>query len=79
LEGVVLISERNFPVPVSSPLQNEYRETLEELQKATTGLDLRRFDSLSQLYVLLDELAGRSPFSLKVVDSEKEGKEISCD
>jgi CRISPR-associated protein Cst2 len=74
LEGVVLISERNFPVPVSSPLQNEYRETLEELQKATTGLDLRRFDSLSQLYVLLDELAGRSPFSLKVVDSEKKGK-----
>lgn len=74
LEGVVLISDRNFPVPVTSPLQNDYREKLDELRQATPGLEIQRFDSLPQLYALLNELAKRPLFTLELGNSEKKGK-----
>lgn len=74
IEGVVLVSSRNFPVPVSSPLQSDYREKLEELRKATAGLELQRFDSLPRLYAVLDELAKRPLFTLELGGPTKKGK-----
>lgn len=74
LEGVVLVSGRNFPVPVTSPLQDDYRERLEQLQKATEGLELRRFNSLPELYAILSELTKRPLFTLQMGSSSKPGK-----
>ncbi|MCI0621548.1 MAG: DevR family CRISPR-associated autoregulator [Acidobacteria bacterium] len=74
LEGVVLVSGRNFPVPVTSPLQDDYREKLEQLQKAMEGLELRRFDSLPELYTILSELVKRPLFTLQMGSSSKRGK-----
>jgi CRISPR-associated protein Cst2 len=74
LEGVVLVSSRNFPVPVTSPLKEKYRESAEELQKATQGLELERFESLSDLYSILTKLGERSPFTLSVGVQGKRGK-----
>jgi CRISPR-associated protein Cst2 len=74
LEGVVLTSDRNFPVPVTSPLQVNYRDEVDAIVKTMTGLEARRFDSLSQLYNLFDDLAKRPLFTLKLGDSAKKGK-----
>ncbi len=70
-EGLVLVSSRNFPVPVVSPLQDDYRERLEQLSKATDGLELRSFTSLTELYVILNDLAKRPLFNLQIVKREK--------
>lgn len=74
IDGVVAISGRNFPVPVTSPLQSDYREKLEELRKSTAGLELNRFDSLPDLYTILDDLAKRTPFTLQLQGAAKKGK-----
>jgi len=69
-----LVSGRNFPVPVTSPLQDDYRGKLEQLQKVTEGLELRRFDSLPEFYTILSELAKRPLFTLQMGSSSKRGK-----
>lgn len=74
LEGVVLISTRNFPVPVSSPLRDGYREDAEKLRQHSSGLELEKFDSLPDLYSILNQLAERSPYTLGVSKPEKKGK-----
>ena len=74
LEGVILISSRNFPAPVASPLKDTYKEDARKLKDATPGLELREFTSLPELYGILDELAKRSPFELKVDGTTEKGK-----
>ena len=74
LEGVVLVSGRNFPVPVLSPLQDGYRENTEKLQKATEGLEVQRFTSLPDLYAIFSELAKRPLFTLQMGSPSNKGK-----
>jgi CRISPR-associated protein Cst2 len=74
-DGVVLVSTRNFPVPVTSPLQDNYRERLEGLRKGSKGLELHGFDSLVELYTVLDDLATRPIFELRAVETDSKGKD----
>jgi CRISPR-associated protein Cst2 len=74
LEGIVLVSPRNFPVPVTSPLKERYKEDAERIKKATEGLELETFESLSDLYAILQPLANRSPYELAVGGQQKKGK-----
>ncbi len=73
-EGVVLVSSRNFPVPVTSPLQDDYREKLQQLSRATEGLEPQPFNSLTELYGILNELAKRPLFNLQLARSSKREK-----
>lgn len=66
IEGVIVVSEKNFPVPVLSPMSETYIDTLEDLTKQTDSLTIRKFSSLSQLNFLLDELKDKEIFKLIV-------------
>ncbi len=75
LEGVVLVSSRNFPVPVTSPLQDDYREKTEKVGQAVEGLEVQRFGALPELYVILNALAKRRLFALQMGGTSKKGKQ----
>ncbi len=71
IQGVVVVSTRNFPVPVPSPLSDSYREDVAAAQRALSGIESVPFDSLSQLLGVLDDLAKRDAFEMELF---KDGK-----
>lgn len=72
--GAVVVSTRNFPVPVTSPLQDSYVKTLEDLKVVTEGLELQPFQSLDKLFGILEELKSRPIYSLRVAGSPSKSK-----
>ncbi|MGB4705073.1 MAG: DevR family CRISPR-associated autoregulator [Candidatus Saccharicenans sp.] len=56
IEGAVVISSRNFPVPVVSPLNDNFVAQVEELVKGEEGFSIKNFSNMAQLTSLLDEL-----------------------
>lgn len=73
-EGVVAVSVRNFPVPITSPLQDGYRKTLEDMQKVTDGLEVKPFESLHMLFTVLEGLKSRPIYELQCPVSSKKSK-----
>ncbi len=71
IEGIVVISNSNFPAPAPSPLSESYREDVVAAQRVLTGIESVSFDSLPQLLGVLDEMAKREPFTLEL---PKEGR-----
>lgn len=69
LEGIVAVSSRNFPVAVTSPLQDEYKQRLEDVQKVTPGLELNPFNTLKGLFEILENLKSRPLFTLEILPS----------
>ncbi len=66
IEGIIVISERNFPSPVISPMDEFFDKILEEIVKRNNGLQIRRFSNLSQLNLLLDDLMKEELFKLNM-------------
>jgi CRISPR-associated protein Cst2 len=56
IEGVVVTSESNFPVPVISPLRDTFIIDIENLTKCHEGLSYQRFKNLKELCDILIEL-----------------------
>jgi len=57
IEGVVVKSESNFPVPVISPIRDTFIVDVENLTKCHEGLSYQRFTNLKELCDILIELA----------------------
>jgi len=74
ITGSVVISTRNFPAPIASPLRDDYQNTLKELQKVTAGIELAEFDSVQRLFGILEEVKSRPLYSLKIAPTPKKGK-----
>lgn len=66
MEGAVVVSSRNFPVPLVSPLRENYLDELSQLSSLMDGIEVLQFNSLSELFRLLDELKERELYRLKV-------------
>ncbi|MCX7973807.1 MAG: DevR family CRISPR-associated autoregulator [Candidatus Aminicenantes bacterium] len=66
IEGIVAISERNFPVPVISPIDESFDKILEDLANQTPGIQIKRFSNLSQLSLFLDDLTKEELFKLNI-------------
>lgn len=66
IEGVIIISETNFPSPVISPIDETHVGILEELVKRTPGIQLKKFSNLSQLNLFLDDLMKEELFKLSM-------------
>jgi CRISPR-associated protein Cst2 len=71
IEGLIVTSSRNFPVPTPSPLNDSYNTDVAEAQKALAGVESFPFDSLPKLLGILDNLAKRDPFTLMLSDNGK--------
>lgn len=65
-QGAVVVSTRNFPVPVPSPLRSDYLEALDRLARVSPDLEVHRFAALDELFGILDSLKGREPFELEI-------------
>jgi CRISPR-associated protein Cst2 len=63
VEGIVLVSHQAVPVPMLSPLREEYREVLQKLAEKQ-GVEVKRFDDLLALVSILDELKRANPLPL---------------
>lgn len=66
IEGVIVISENNFPAPVISPLNDEYISQEEELVKVQKGLSLKTFSNIAQLSSLIEDLMREEIYELSV-------------
>lgn len=66
IEGAVVISEKNFPAPVISPINDDYLDQLEALNRDEKGLSMKKFSSLTELSSLIDELMLHDIYKLKM-------------
>jgi CRISPR-associated protein Cst2 len=63
IEGIVLISRQAVPVPMLSPLREDYREKLEALAQRQ-GVEAIKFDDFDQLVDILLRLQRDIPFQM---------------
>jgi CRISPR-associated protein Cst2 len=69
-EGVVTVTHQVMPAPALSPLDEDYRQEIEQVASALNGLkpgavDVRRFDSMGQFAEVMKELIqGSRPYRL---------------
>jgi len=66
LEGMLLVSRDNFPVPVISPLKEGYQDELKKLASACeAGFEAKAFGDLSSFVTELRGLRDAVPYTLK--------------
>ncbi len=71
IAGVVVASNRNFPVPTPSPLSESYTKEVADAEQALSGIESFPFDSPSKLFGILEDLAKRDPFTLQFPGDSK--------
>jgi CRISPR-associated protein Cst2 len=73
IEGIVLISRQAVPVPILSPLREDYRERLEVLA-TRQRVEARRFNDLDELVNILFELQNNTPFRMPFLNATSAGE-----
>lgn len=63
-EGVLIVSAKAVPVPLLSPLRDDYREKLQELA-AKQGCDVITFADVDEMVAALERIKQRDPFKLE--------------
>jgi CRISPR-associated protein Cst2 len=78
IEGIVLISRQAVPVPMLSPLREDYREKLETLAKKQ-GVEFEKFDDLDGLVDILSKLLRSTPFRMPFPDAPADDEKASTE
>jgi CRISPR-associated protein Cst2 len=65
IEGIIAVSNSNFPVPLLSPLKENYQDELRSLSEKEKQIELANFSNLSEIVQIIDDLANRPVFSFK--------------
>jgi CRISPR-associated protein Cst2 len=78
IEGVVLISRLAVPVPMLSPLREDYREKLKTLAEKQ-GIEFKEFNDLDELVNILSELQESTPFRMPFPDTPADGETASTE
>jgi CRISPR-associated protein Cst2 len=65
IEGIIAASNSNFPVPLLSPLKENYWAELRNLAEKQTQIELSEFSSLSEIVQIIDSLSDRQILSFK--------------
>jgi RNA polymerase sigma factor (sigma-70 family) len=78
IEGIVLISRQAVPVPMLSPLREDYREKLKTLAEKQ-GIECKEFDDLDELVNILSELQESTPFRMPFPDTPADGETASTE
>lgn len=66
IEGVIVTSETNFPVPTISPLKDGFMEEMESIVEKQTGLSHNKFNNLIELCDIINELVNKDIFKLAI-------------
>jgi CRISPR-associated protein Cst2 len=78
IEGIVLISRQAVPVPMLSPLREDYREKLKTLAEKQ-GIEFKEFNDLDELVNILSELQESIPFRMPFPDTPADGETASTE
>jgi RNA polymerase sigma factor (sigma-70 family) len=78
IEGIVLISRQAVPVPMLSPLREDYREKLKTLAEKQ-GIEFKEFKDLDELVNILSELQESTPFRMPFPDTPADGETASTE
>jgi hypothetical protein len=78
IEGIVLISRQAVPVPMLSPLREDYREKLKTLAEKQ-GIECREFNDLDELVNILSELQESVPFQMPFSGTSSGGESASAE
>jgi len=78
IEGIVLISSRAVPVPMLSPLREDYREKLKTLAEKQ-GIEFEEFKDLDELVNILSKLQKITPFRMPFPDAPADGETASTE
>lgn len=68
IEGIVLISRQPVPVPMLSPLREDYLEKLKALAHQQS-VDAKEFEDLDELVSILTELRNETPYRIPFPDT----------
>jgi len=63
LEGLVAVSRVNFPVPLVSPLKDDYQNQVKALAQQQEGIALYSFASTAEFCSIMDNLAKEEPLT----------------
>lgn len=65
-EGIIVISKSNFPVPVVSPLKDNYKEEIGEIKTSLSDniIGLKKFDTLSEFVKEIQNLSKEEPYRI---------------
>jgi CRISPR-associated protein Cst2 len=78
IEGIALISRQAVPVPMLSPLREDYREKLKTLAEKQ-GIEPKEFNDLDELVNILSELQESVPFQMPFSDTSSGGGSASAE
>mgnify|MGYP000641303465 CR=1 FL=1 len=68
-EGLVLVAKTAVPVPLLSPLRDDYRQQLKDLAQRQ-GVEVHEFDELVKLTEILTKLRELTPFKLSAASQQ---------
>lgn len=77
-EGVIVVSRSNYPVPVISPLKDDYIQEIEKINTSIgDSIEIKKFNSLAEFVQKINGLLNDDPYKLQVQDDgeKKENKE----
>ncbi len=63
-EGIIVISRTNYPTPVISPLNNDYKEEMNKIKDATKSIDVMEFNSLSDFVTKINGISQENLYKI---------------
>jgi CRISPR-associated protein Cst2 len=65
--GIIVVSKNNVPVPVISPLKENYIEEVKSISEKLDkdNIEILEFNSISEFISKVNELLGKAPYSIK--------------
>jgi len=63
--GIIVVAKNNIPVPVISPLKENYIDEVKEISKTLEGIDVIEFGSVSEFVKRINDLVSKKPYSVK--------------
>jgi len=67
-EGIIVVSKTNFPVPIISPLKDDYKEQINSIKTtidAENNIDVMEFNSIPDFVEKMEALLGKDPYKVK--------------
>ncbi|MGB9714985.1 MAG: DevR family CRISPR-associated autoregulator [Thermodesulfovibrionales bacterium] len=66
IEGIVVISETNFPAPAISPIRDDYITEIDKIVEKQKGLSTQKFANLAELCLIMDGLSTKDIYKLAI-------------
>ena len=63
--GIIVVAKNNTPVPIISPLKEDYIDEIEKISKTINNLEIIEFNSLSEFVEGINKLLEKEPYRLK--------------